>query len=79
MMTNLKHFTTEAQRHRGKQQDCFIEYASLRGEWTVLKYGIFLCVYEPFSVSLMKLLAIRLRLAKAPAKSLVMCLCGGFL
>ena len=29
-----------------------------------------------FSVSLMKLLAIRLRLSKAPAKSLLMCLCG---
>jgi len=29
-----------------------------------------------FSVPLMELLAIRLGLAKAPAKSLVMCLCG---
>jgi len=68
-MTNTKSFTTETQRHREKTGVRHVLLTqSLSGYHRIYKLML-------FCLSLMKLLAIRLRLATAPAKSLVMFLC----
>jgi len=84
-LLGLQPLTTTAyplrvQRHRERQVQNFErEFAALlRYKTSRIKAALTKLKGWVFSVSLMKLLAIRLRLATTPAKSLVMCLCGGF-
>ncbi len=72
------------QRHRATEKTYFFTIISQRESESAMsgfsrKNPPTLFLFSPLSVSLEKLLAIRLNEQTTLVKSLVMCLCGGFL